>query len=90
MHEAVLLKECHAGLPLTCWPGVASLTTVPKAKTDEEAATGALALAHDCQAAYSQAAEKAKDPELKQALEKFASQSAGQIDQWRGESSGTG
>ena len=48
--------------------------------------TGALALAHDCQAAYSQAAAKASDPELKQALEKFASQADGQIDQLRGES----
>lgn len=61
-----------------------SFTTVPKAKTDEEAVTGALALAHDCAAAYGQAASKAKDPELKQALEKFASQAEGQIDQWRG------
>ncbi|KAK9827433.1 hypothetical protein WJX74_001827 [Apatococcus lobatus] len=61
-----------------------SFTTVPKAKTDEEAVTGALALAHDCAAAYGQAAGKAQDPELKQALEKFASQAEGQVDQWRG------
>ena len=44
-----------------------------------------MALAHDCEAAYSQAAKKVEDPKLKQALEKFASQASSQSDQWRGE-----
>ena len=61
------------------------LTQVPKAKTDDEAINGALTLAHDCEAAYSQAASKAQDPELKSALEKFASQANSQSEQWRGE-----
>ncbi|KAK9809622.1 hypothetical protein WJX73_008396 [Symbiochloris irregularis] len=61
-----------------------SFTQIPKAKTDEEAVTGALALAHDCEAAYGQAAEKVKDPELKKALEKFTGQATSQADQWRG------
>lgn len=69
---------------MPCFSSAASFTQVPKAKTDEEAVTGALALAHDCSAAFGQAAGKAKDPELKQALEKFAGQADGWIDQWRG------
>lgn len=63
----------------------ASFTQVPKAKTDDEAVKGALALAYDCEAAYGQAAKKASDPELKQALEKFVSQASSQVEQWRGE-----
>ena len=62
-----------------------SFTQVPKAKTEEEAITGALALAHDCQSAYGEAAKKAEDADLKKNLEKFASQASSQIDQWRGE-----
>ena len=61
------------------------LTQIPKAKTDEEAVKGALELAHDCEAAYGQAATKASDSELKKALEKFAGQASSQADQWRGD-----
>lgn len=61
------------------------LTQIPNSKSNEEAVTGLLQLAHDCQAAYGQAAEKASDAELKQALKKFASQADSHIDQWRGE-----
>lgn len=42
-----------------------------------------LQLAHDCHAAYGQAAEKVSDADLKQGLKKFASQADSQIDQWR-------
>ena len=66
---------------------VPALTQIPKSKTNEEAVTGLLQLAHDCHAAYGQAAEKASDAELKQALQKFASQADSHIDQWRGRSS---
>ena len=70
--------------PIACF-AVPVLTQIPKSKTNEEAVTGLLQLAHDCHAAYGQAAEKAKDAELKQALTKFASQADTQADQWRGE-----
>ena len=61
------------------------LTQIPKSKTNEEAVTGLLQLAHDCHAAYGQAAEKVSDADLKQGLKKFASQADSHIDQWRGE-----
>ena len=60
------------------------LTTIPKSKTNEEAVTGLLQLAHDCSAAYGQGAEKASDAQLKKALSKFASQADSHTDQWRG------
>ena len=63
---------------------VPALTQVPNSKTDEEAVTGLLQLAHDCSAAYGTAAEKANDAELKKALQKFAKQADSHIDQWRG------
>lgn len=64
---------------------VPALTQIPKSKTNEEAVIGLLQLAHDCHAAYGQAAEKASDAELKQALQKFTSQADSHITQWRGE-----
>ena len=64
---------------------VPALTQIPKSKTNEEAVTGLLQLAHDCKAAYGQAAEKASDTELKQALQKFTGQADSHISQWRGE-----
>lgn len=76
---------CFSFEHLNCAAEVPSFTQVPKAKTEEEAITGALALAHDCQAAYGEAAKKAEDAELKKNLEKFAGQASSQIDQWRGE-----
>ena len=66
---------------------VPALTQIPNAKSNEEAVTGLLQLAHDCHAAYGTAAEKANDAELKQALQKFAKQADSHIDQWRGRSS---
>ena len=66
---------------------VPALTQIPKSKTNEEAVTGLLALAHDCHAAYGAGAEKASDPELKQALQKYAKQADSHIEQWRSRSS---
>ena len=70
-----------------CAFAVPALTQIPKSKTNEEAVTGLLQLAHDCSAAYGQAAEKASDAELKQAMQKFAGQADSHIKQWRGRSS---
>lgn len=67
---------------LVCF-AVPVLTQIPKSKTNEEAVTGLLALAHDCHAAYGAGAEKASDAELKQALQKFAKQADSHIEQWR-------
>lgn len=63
---------------------VPALTQVPKSKTNEEAVTGLLQLAHDCHAAYGTAAEKVNDAELKKGLQKFAKQADSHIDQLRG------
>ncbi|KAL0047593.1 hypothetical protein WJX82_007368 [Trebouxia sp. C0006] len=63
---------------------VPALTQIPKSKTNEEAVTGLLQLAHDCSAAYGQAAEKGSDAEFKQAMQKFAGQADSHIKQWRG------
>ena len=43
----------------------------------------ALALAHDCQGAYTEASKKASDPQLKETLSGFASAAGKHIEQWR-------
>ena len=90
LHRVVVVSDAALFQPTTCpvcASAVPALTQIPKSKTNEEAITGLLQLAHDCSAAYGQAAEKGSDAEFKQAMQKFAGQADSHIKQWRGRSS---
>ena len=56
---------------------------MPKPKEEHEVIARALALEHDCTAAYSEAAPKASDQQLKEHFSRFAADCARHVDQWK-------
>lgn len=56
---------------------------MPKPKEEHEVIARALALEHDCTAAYSEAAPKASDQQLKEHFSSFAADCARHVDQWK-------